>query len=113
MELERHFSVMEEIERVAEEAIDKAKAKEDRNEVFPGAINWADLHCTDVELTFSLSERQYRKRLDAEGKQHNLRDYLYRVTVEEASETNGELRAFVAEYIKERLGIVAEVVTEW
>lgn len=116
MDIETHLAVMGEIEKIAEESLRKLYDREDRGEVVGAnaAINWADLHCTDVELVLSLSEYQYDQRCKAEGRENpHTFGPLYRVTVEECSELNNGLATYVAGYVKERLGVIVEVRCEW
>ncbi len=61
-----------------------------------GGVNWADLKCSDVEYVQSVHGEQY-----------------YRVTVDEVSPDEDELRTYVADYLKEKGFENVEVVTEW
>lgn len=59
-------------------------------------VNWGDLHCVNVEW--------YQDIDGYEG---------YRVWIEEADPDNWKFRKFIADYVKDKLGVDIEVKTEW
>lgn len=84
--------IMKKLEIACEAALVRAHRK--RKDI-PGAINWADLSCLDVEWYKTLAG-----------------DSGYRVVIEEAAPENDVFQKFIHDDIK-KFGFDVDVVTEW
>lgn len=90
--MSEHLETMKRLQKACDGAIERAYGT--RRDI-PGAVNWADLHCLDVEWYETLYG-----------------DSGYRVIVEEAAPENPDFQKFIREDIQ-KFGFDVEVVTEW
>lgn len=89
----------EDIQAIVEEALKEAQALPDGERFLMGAINWADLKCTDIEERRSLIYPE--------------REPLIAVLIEEVSPDATNLHKFIGERLDAAGWTNIYVTTEW